>query len=255
MKNEVSPALNDEEFRKLQQEYSQRSERFDVELLKIPILESGEKLIVLTELSEKSTGSIIIGDIENTLIRETLGTAMMYAAEHFNEQGLVLKVESAYRSLDEQRRRFIKRYQSMEANFPDKTEAELLTLANTYTAGIPILAAHTAGAAVDVTLLDKNGQLLDFGVPYNYGDIESITDFPHLSDEVKQNRKILKNGMEKFGFVNYPFEYWHYSIGDVCAAHLTGQKYAKFGPVNYNPESNKTSFPKITNAFYTFFKT
>ena len=142
----------------------------------------------------------------------------------------------------------------MKNSFPEKPRSELLKLANTYTAGIPILAAHTGGAAIDVTLLDKNGKLLDFGVPYPHGDIESITDYPNFSKKVKGNRKILKDGMEKYSFINYPFEYWHYSIGDVCATYLSGKKFAKFGPVNYNFKNERAVFPKQKKDYTHFLK-
>ncbi len=237
----------------LQKKYRRLSDKFERALLKIGLKESGEELVSLVELKNKS--STLNKDSNGAFLRKSVADQLMLAADYFFEQGLSLKLESSLRSLEEQQVRFITRYNLVKSAYPQKSREELLKMANTYTAGIPILAAHTAGAAVDVTLLDQKGTALDFGVPYRHGDIESITDYPHVSKKVKENRKLLKEGMKNFGFVNYPFEYWHYSIGDVCAAHLTGQKYAKFGPVNYNPESNKTSFPKITNAFYTFFKT
>ena len=186
-------------------------------------------------------------------MRKSVAISLIETASYFNGHEFILKVESAYRSLDEQKGRFTMRYQSMKTSFPKKTETKLFEMANTYTAGIPILAAHTAGAAVDVTLLDKRGALLDFGAPYNYGGIESITDYPHLSKTVKENRKILKEGMEKLGFINYPFEYWHYSIGDVCAAYLGGQDTAIFGPVEFDPQSHNLTTPIKGKQLREFF--
>ena len=141
----------------------------------------------------------------------------------------------------------------MKKRYPGKSKTELLLLANTYTAGIPVLASHTAGAAVDVILLDKDTTPLDFGCPYLYGDVESATEYPGLSKRAKVNRRLLKDGMEKFGLMNYPFEYWHYSNGDVCAAYLTGQKFAKFGPVDYEYDKKKIALPKNHTELYEFF--
>lgn len=241
-------------FQLLQRAYSQKSKSFDKKLLNIPLRECGEELLYLPNLSEKYGVNIIFNNKEtaSALLRKSAAILLMQAARCFNQHGFSLKVESAYRSLDNQKNKFIKRYQSMKGSFPGKSKSELLKLANTYTAGIPILAAHTAGAAVDTTLLDKNGNFLDFGAPYMHGDIESVTDYPNFPKKVKENRKILKEGMEKFGFINYPFEYWHYSIGDVCAAYLTSQKYAKFGPVNYDFKK-KTILPNRSVELYKFF--
>jgi D-alanyl-D-alanine dipeptidase len=36
--------------------------------------------------------------------------------------------------------------------------------------------------------------------------------------------------MVQAGFVNYPFEWWHYSLGDQVWAQLTGTPSATFGP-------------------------
>jgi D-alanyl-D-alanine dipeptidase len=178
---------------------------------------------------------------------------LIKTAQYFNNLGFTLKIESAYRSLDKQQKLFIERYLSMKMSFPNKPNIQLLRLANTYTAGIPLLAAHTAGAAVDVLLLNKDGKLLDFGVQYPYGNIESITGYPNLSKKVKENRMLLKNGMEKYGFINYPFEYWHYSIGDVCATYLTNKKYAMYGPVDYDLKNKKIVIQKLKTYLNTYF--
>lgn len=240
-------------FQLLQKKYSQKSKRFDKKLLKIPLKETGEKFLSLSALSKKHEVKIIFANKKNAFLRKSVAECLIQAAKYFNEKGFTLKIESAYRSLNEQKKRFIARYKSMKKFFPKKSKAELLTLANTYTAGIPILAAHTGGAAVDVVLLDINGKLLDFGVPYPHGDIESVTDYSNLSKKVIENRKLLKEGMGKYCFTNYPFEYWHFSIGDVCAAHVTGKKYAKFGPVNYNFETGKIVYMKDKKELYQYF--
>ena len=65
--------------------------------------------------------------------------------------------------------------------------------------------------------------------------------------------KLLKEGMEKFGFINYPFEYWHYSIGDVCAAYLGGQDTAVFGPVEFDSQSHNLTTPIKGKQLREFF--
>src|SRR3989338_10410463 len=103
----------DKNFQLLQQEYSQKSKRFDKELLKIPLKETGEEFLYLPELSKKYGLWVVIDDKENAYLRKSIAISLMEATEYFNGQGLILKVESAYRSLNEQEKRFIMRLQSI----------------------------------------------------------------------------------------------------------------------------------------------
>ena len=95
---------------------------------------------------------------------------------------------------------------------------------NPYTHG----SGHQTGAAIDLVLCDNNGKVYDFGDNLDEFTDTSETDCPNISDEGKRNRMILKNTMEKVGFVNYPAEYWHYSFGDRLWARITGSNIAIF---------------------------
>ncbi|HLE49405.1 MAG TPA: M15 family metallopeptidase [Patescibacteria group bacterium] len=238
----------------LKEKYKLLSEKLDRELLKISFKENKENIVYLPDLIKKQNVEMVIKYKENAYLRESVALNLIKAAKYFKNKNFTLELESAYRSINEQKKRFISRYASIKKKYPNKPKSELLKLANTYTAGILILAAHTAGAAVDVLLKDWKNSSLDFGTDYLNGDEKSVTDYPNLSKKVKANRKILKKGMEKFGFTNYPFEYWHYSIGDVFAAYFNKQKYAKYGPVNYDMKKNITIFSNNKKDLYKFFK-
>jgi len=98
---------------------------------------------------------------------------------------------------------------------------------------------HNRGCAVDLTLVPlpvppqstyKPGDILvDSRLPkgqrFNDNSIEMGTGFdcfdplastlhPSISDEVRSNRMLLKNLMEKHGFKNYEKEWWHYALID-----------------------------------------
>lgn len=237
-------------------DYQKKSLNFDKGLLKIKVSDNGEPLVSLTTLVKKRKTEVVFSEnaSKSPFLRESVAEALLKAAKNFLKLGYTLKLESAFRSLDEQRNRFERRYKQMEERYPGKPKQALLKLANTYTAGIPVLSSHTAGAAVDVVLLQGDGEPLDFGVSYPYGDIESATDYPYLSPEVKINRKTLKEGMEKYGLINYPFEYWHYSAGDVSAAYLTGKKAAIYAPLKHNIKTNSTVAIVKSSDLYSFFE-
>jgi D-alanyl-D-alanine dipeptidase len=95
---------------------------------------------------------------------------------------------------------------------------------------------HVCGGAVDVMLVNQNNEPLDFGTKYAPVDESGRKKCPmfadDLTDEQKQNRKLLRNRMESVGFVWYPGEWWHYCYGDRMWALYTGQKKCFYGPIN-----------------------
>jgi zinc D-Ala-D-Ala dipeptidase len=96
---------------------------------------------------------------------------------------------------------------------------------------------HSTGAAIDITLIDQNGNVIDMG-----SQIDEISQrsFPnHFSEETEygQHRKILSNAMISTGFKQHWNEWWHFSYGDQIWAWLTNQEdaaasaIAKYGRV------------------------
>ena len=71
---------------------------------------------------------------------------------------------------------------------------------------------HSRGLAVDLTIVDKNGQDLDMGTEYDYFGEEAHQDYHGHSTEVVHNRLLLKSVMEKHGFKPIRTEWWHYSF-------------------------------------------
>jgi zinc D-Ala-D-Ala dipeptidase len=85
---------------------------------------------------------------------------------------------------------------------------------------------HSTGAAVDVTLVDRQGQEINMGSP-----IDEISDrsFPNYfqtatdpeARSIHQHRQLLFQIMNKSGFQRHPNEWWHFSYGDQMWAWLT----------------------------------
>lgn len=71
---------------------------------------------------------------------------------------------------------------------------------------------HNRGLSVDLTIIDKKtGQELDMGTGYDNFTDTAHHGFTRLSNTVLQNRQLLKNTMEKWGFKALETEWWHYS--------------------------------------------
>ncbi|SCK27046.1 MULTISPECIES: M15 family metallopeptidase [Streptomyces] len=99
----------------------------------------------------------------------------------------------------------------------------------------PDIAPHSAGAAVDVTLVDQDGHELDLGTRVNASPEESdgacFTHAPNLSDQARHHRTVLLNAMEGAGFTNYGTEFWHFSAGDRYDALMRQEPHARYGPI------------------------
>jgi D-alanyl-D-alanine dipeptidase len=71
---------------------------------------------------------------------------------------------------------------------------------------------HSRGAAVDLTIVDKNGKELDMGTPYDFFGKEAHTDNTSLPAHVLANRKLLREALEAVGFKGIRTEWWHFSF-------------------------------------------
>jgi D-alanyl-D-alanine dipeptidase len=102
---------------------------------------------------------------------------------------------------------------------------------------------HSTGAAIDVTLVDAAGRVVDMGSPIDEISPRSHSDYfapPSRQSEgnqqlpnevlasaarsrVHQNRQILRQVMIAVGFRQHPDEWWHFSLGDQMWAWLMNQ--------------------------------
>ena len=71
---------------------------------------------------------------------------------------------------------------------------------------------HNKGGAVDVTLVTINGEALDMGTDFDFFGKEAHHDYTQHPDTILQNRKLLRETMEKHGFWGIRTEWWHYNL-------------------------------------------
>lgn len=70
---------------------------------------------------------------------------------------------------------------------------------------------HTRGTTVDLTIIDlATGIPLDMGSGFDVFFERSYSDCSTLSQTVQNNRTLLKQVMEKYGFNQLPKEWWHF---------------------------------------------
>ena len=73
---------------------------------------------------------------------------------------------------------------------------------------------HSRGGSIDLTLATGDGVPIDMGGHFDLMDERSHLDYTDLSEAQLKNRRLLLEGMLKFGFRSYVNEWWHYSLID-----------------------------------------
>jgi len=226
--------------------------KFDQSYFSIPIIESNEKLIDIESILTPQCQVVFNRDLTSTgqerlfVLRQNLVTPLLLAAQEFNSLGYQLRLECCYRSLADQRHMYEQSVIDTIKKYPKLSRDKIIQIAGVMIASTPDTAAHISGCAIDLSLLTLDNQIVDLGQKY----LQSATNFPNLSPEVKNNRQLLCSIMDKYGFANYPYEFWHFCQGDKIEARIHGRDHAIYGPVLFDPETQITT--PVANANQTF---
>lgn len=136
----------------------------------------------------------VLYDCAVCLLQKEVAEALAEANQYFCEKGYRIKLYDCYRPLDVQKK--------MWEKVPRPTY-----VANPYGKG----SIHNKGAAVDLTLETLDGCFVDMGSDYDYFGREAHIDNYNFSEQILANRKLLFEGMRKFGFNTIRTEWWHFS--------------------------------------------
>ncbi|MEU9113100.1 nitrilase-related carbon-nitrogen hydrolase [Streptomyces sp. NPDC048483] len=171
------------------------------------------------------------------LLREGVLRRLLAAQEALPD-GLRLEVVEGYRPPGLQRRYFEEYADELRAAHPDWDAARVHQAASRYVSP-PDIAPHSAGGAVDLTLVTTDGGHVDMGTPINASPEESdgacYTAAPDLTPAARANRRVLSAALASAGLVNYPTEWWHWSYGDRYWALMTGAEHALYGAKEPDP--------------------
>ena len=198
----------------------------------IPVIECGEPLVEIVP-----TDRIFLREGSKFLVpklRKSVYEKLVEASEKLPD-GYCFQVMSAYIPISLQQDvwngkwwKVSKRYWYIWWALPKNIKERLVRKYSAYPKkGAP----HNTGGAVDVALVDKNKNLISVGGIFGSADETAHTRYEKITDEEKKNRSILYYAMIDVGFVNQPFEWWHYSYGDKTWAVLTDSKNAIYDGV------------------------
>jgi len=207
----------------------------DARIAAIAVRDNGEPL-----LDVRQGGALAVdprkSDDEGAFayLREGLLSRLISAQESLPSGVRLLFIEG-YRPPALQRFYFERYAEELRADHPDWTAEQVRTAASRYVSP-PEIAPHSAGAAVDLTLVSHDGQELDLGTRVNASPEESegacYPEAANISPAARANRRLLGDALSRAGLVNYPTEWWHWSYGDRYWAFGTGAGHAVYGPLD-----------------------
>jgi zinc D-Ala-D-Ala dipeptidase len=126
------------------------------------------------------------------LLRAPIAQQLAKVQADLRQQGLGLKVFDAYRPLSVQKQ--------MWQILPDPT----------YVADPAEGSRHNRGAAVDVTLVNAQGQELEMPSAFDEFSEKAHRNYTGGSATARHNRQMLAQAMARHGFVGLPSEWWHF---------------------------------------------
>ncbi|WP_456062164.1 M15 family metallopeptidase [Capnocytophaga leadbetteri] len=131
-------------------------------------------------------------DCGECYLRKSTAEALVKANEAFKQLGYRIKLFDCYRPLSVQKKMW-------------------KILPGTHYVANPAKGSkHNRGAAVDLTLVDAQGKELNMGTPFDFFGKEAHHTYTEHSKEVLENRKLLKETLDKFNFKSIYSEWWHY---------------------------------------------
>jgi D-alanyl-D-alanine dipeptidase len=133
-------------------------------------------------------------DCAECFLRLKTVTALIEANKEFIKKGFRIKLFDCYRPLDIQKKMW--KIVSNPQYVADPAKGSI----------------HNRGGAVDITLVDNDGTELAMGTSFDFFGIEASHGYANLSEEVKENRLLLKNIMIAAHFNSFDSEWWHYNL-------------------------------------------
>ncbi|MFD7865097.1 M15 family metallopeptidase [Streptomyces sp. NPDC059783] len=203
----------------------------DPRVAAVPVADCGEPLVDVR-------GTLLVDDRRADAIgayahlrRGVLDRLVL--AQSLLPDGLRLLYVEGYRPPDLQRLYFEKYAGELRAANPTWSDEQVHQATSRYVSP-PEIAPHSAGAAVDLTLVDADGTELDMGTRVNANPEESdgacYTNAASISQQARTHRDLLAAALNAAGLINYGSEWWHWSYGCRYWALMTNQPAALYGP-------------------------
>jgi D-alanyl-D-alanine dipeptidase len=138
-------------------------------------------------------------------------------------KGYSFLLREAYREYRVQKGLLDKYTKKYKEKFPDMSDTDIDVEIRKYVSDPDLFSPHVTGGAIDLALLDKDRRIVDVG-QWLEDPMASHFDYKGLTKEQREGRDLLNSIMTDQGFVNYPYEWWHYSYGDKYWGYVKGKR-------------------------------
>ena len=184
-------------------------------------------------VSEHEQSDMQVYTGESILVRDTLARKLAAVNKQLKAgDNLRLRVVYGFRHPKVQEKYFRERKAALQRENPEMSEYNLIRLAHDFIA-VPDVAGHPMGAAVDLTIVDRDNNPVDMGNKISdYSNPDIIKTFAKVTPEQASYRKVLHDAMIAQGFAPFYGEWWHFSYGDREWAAFYGKKAAIYGTIN-----------------------
>lgn len=217
---------------------------------KLTIKDNGEKLVSLKNYINKGSRIVLDpryfkdghkGAFNDIFAREQICSKLDKVANML-PQGYKLIVWDSFRPVSVQESLFnmvFEDFRKDNETWGNYNDEKLKKFIATNCCSLPSInplcpAPHNTGGAVDLSIIDNNGNLIEMGtnfdefkdcVPTRYYE-EKVEKGEKLTEEEKiilNNRRLLYHIMIDVGFENFTEEWWHYDFGDQFWASYNGE--------------------------------
>lgn len=195
----------------------------------------------------------IEGALSESYARETVYQKLVEAT-NLLPFGYRFVILDCWRPLKVQRSLFDYLKDELKKTYPSLSEEEITNKTLTYVAlptkDVTKPSPHNTGGAVDLTLADENGILLNMGTDFDDTTLKASTTYfeEQLANGIKlnskelealKNRRLLFHIMSSVGFSNYLDEWWHFDYGDQNWAWMSKSEHAIYGKISPSFPWNK----------------
>lgn len=204
----------------------------------VPIKDNGEPLVDLSKFDfELEPVYHKAGLTSDTKMYLRQGLVKRLTDIQAKLNGYHFKIWDGYRSRAVQNKIYEDEWQKVKQEHPDwpkeQIESEVGTFVTVATDPDRI-PPHASGGAVDLTLVDINGKEVDMGTIFDhFGPEASPLYFEenNIDTKIRDNRRFLREAMEKADFRSDANEWWHFDYGNQSWAYVLKKPYAIYGEV------------------------
>lgn len=118
-----------------------------------------------------------------------------------------------------------------------------------YVVDVTVGSNHSRGTAIDLTLRDEHGNILDMGAGFDEMHERSHAYHPSVPPAAQRNRLLLNAIMTGGGFVGISSEWWHFELPQAASYPLLADQFSCFISLAHSTSVNQETVMKRSISF------